>query len=79
MKKIFTLFLVFMTSIPIVLSHDFTIEDVWSGDGYHDIYFNYLGGDSVEVTYYYDKQNPWRKLYYARSITIPKVAYSPIA
>ena len=50
MKKIFTLFLVFMTSIPIVLSHDFTIEDVWSGDGYHDIYFNYLGGDSVEVT-----------------------------
>ena len=77
MKKIFTLFLVFMTSIPIVLSHDFTIEDVWSGDGYHDIYFNYLGGDSVEVTYYYDKQNPWRKLYYARSITIPKVAYSP--
>ena len=42
MKKIFTLFLVFMTSIPIALSHDFEIDG---------IYYNKLGGDSVEVTY----------------------------
>ena len=45
MKKFFTLFLVFMTSIPIALSYDFEI------DGLH---YNKLGGDSVAVSGKYE-------------------------
>ena len=64
MKKIFTLFLVFMTSIPIALSYDFEVDG---------LYYNKLGGDSVEVTYcgsyYFNKS-----CYDSESITIPEKA-----
>ena len=61
MKKIFTLFLVFMTSIPIALSYDFEIDG---------IYYNKLGGDSVEVTYYGEEW--YTSAYNSESITIPE-------
>ena len=64
MKKIFTLFLVFMTSIPIVLSHDFY---------YDGIYYNKLGGDSVEVTYRGDDYL-FRDDEYSGNVTIPAKA-----
>ena len=69
MKKIFTLFLVFMTSIPIALSHDF-YNNVYNGKYNERVYFNYLGGDSVEVTYYGDSYFS-AKNYYASVIIIP--------
>ena len=61
MKKIFTLFLVFMTSIPIALSYDFEIDG---------IYYNKLGGDSVAVTY--GGRSHYNSCYYSESITIPE-------
>ena len=61
MKKFFTLFLVFMTSIPIALSHDFSVDG---------IYYNKLGGDSVEVTYYGEEW--YTSAYNSESITIPE-------
>lgn len=61
MKKIFTLFLVFMTSIPIALSYDFEIDG---------LYYNKLGGDSVEVTY----KSQYTNWYKGSKLTIPEKA-----
>ena len=61
MKKIFTLFLVFMTSIPIALSYDFEIDG---------LYYNKLGGDSVELTY----KSQYDIWYKGSKLTIPEKA-----
>ena len=68
MKKIFTLFLVFMTSIPIVLS-----DDSWHDFEIDGIYYNKLGGDSVEVTYRGDDYL-FRDDEYSGNVTIPAKA-----
>ena len=68
MKKIFTLFLVFMTSIPIALS-----DDSWHDFEIDGIYYNYLGGDSVEVTYRGDDYL-FRYDEYSGNVTIPAKA-----